>query len=54
MIEFYRDRRREWRWRIRATNHRIVAVASEGYRDRKEAVEGAVIAADVLDSWDGQ
>ena len=27
----YQDISREWRWRLRARNHEIIAVSSEGY-----------------------
>jgi len=30
-IEFYRDASRQWRWRLRASNGRILADSSEGY-----------------------
>jgi len=32
--ELYRDRRGEWRWRLRRDGKRIVAVSSEGYVNR--------------------
>ena len=40
-IEIYRDARRAWRWRLRASNGRITAVGGEGYC-RKVAVLRAV------------
>ena len=36
-IEYYKDARREWRWRIKARNGCIVAASSEGYRRRANA-----------------
>ena len=30
-LEIYRDARSEWRWRLRASNGRIVADSGEGY-----------------------
>jgi uncharacterized protein YegP (UPF0339 family) len=33
-LEIYRDAKREWRWRLRAANGRIVADSGEGYRRR--------------------
>ena len=41
-LEIYRDGRREWRWRLRASNGRIVADSGEGYCRRmsvRKAVE---------------
>lgn len=43
-IEFFRDRRREWRWR--AISHgRVLAVASEGYKRRIDASIAAQVTA---------
>ena len=36
-LELYRDGRREWRWRLRASNGRILADSGEGYRRRRSA-----------------
>ena len=30
-FEKYQDARKEWRWRLKAANHEIIGVASEGY-----------------------
>jgi len=38
-LQIYRDGRREWRWRLRASNGRIVADSSEGYRRRASVYE---------------
>ncbi len=40
-LDVYRDRRREWRWRLKASNGRILADSGEGYRRRGSAVHGA-------------
>ena len=40
-LQIYRDAKREWRWRLRASNGRIVADSGEGYR-RRAAVYEAV------------
>lgn len=32
--EVYRDVGSEWRWRLRAANHEIIAVSSEGYSNK--------------------
>lgn len=39
-FEFFTDRAGEYRWRLKATNGRIVA-ASEGYKTLAGAVRGA-------------
>ena len=39
-LEIYRDANREWRWRLRAANGRIVADSGEGYRRRVSALRG--------------
>lgn len=33
-FEYFRDRRKEWRWRLVASNGRIVACAGEGYKHK--------------------
>ena len=38
--EFYRDRRKEWRWRYRAANGKIIAESGEGYKNREDCEEG--------------
>lgn len=35
VIDIYRDASGEWRWRLRATNGRVIADSGEGYRDRR-------------------
>ena len=40
-LENYRDGRREWRWRLKASNGRIVADSGEGYRRRASARHAA-------------
>ncbi len=40
-VEIYRDSRREWRWRMKASNGRILADSGEGYRRKASALQGA-------------
>lgn len=42
-FEFYKDRRQEWRWRLRGVNGRIVADSAEGYSSKRNAENGANI-----------
>ena len=39
-LEIYRDAKREWRWRLRASNGRIVADSGEGYRRKSSMLRG--------------
>lgn len=41
VIEVYKDRRAEWRWRARARNGRIVADGGEGYSTLSNARRAA-------------
>lgn len=34
-FEMYRDARDEWRWRLKAGNHEVIAVSSEGYASKQ-------------------
>lgn len=36
-FEIYRDRRGEWRWRLKHANGNILATSSEGYRAKGDA-----------------
>ena len=38
LIEIFKDRKGEWRLRIRAANGRILLVSSEGYKRERSAV----------------
>jgi len=46
--EFYRDAAHQWRWRIRASNGRIIADSGEGYRRRSSAIAGVACLRAVL------
>lgn len=36
--ELYQDKRNEWRWRIKAGNGKILAICSEGYKNKRDCV----------------
>ena len=42
-VEFYKSGIifREWRWRVRATNGKIIGASSEGYKNRLDCVYNA-------------
>lgn len=42
-FEVYLDTSREYRWRLRANNHEIVADSSEGYKDKRDCLRGIEI-----------
>lgn len=58
MIEVYRDSQGEYRWRILAKNHRILADSAEGYKTLAKCKHGlmataAIILATALDhTWE--
>ncbi|UCH32467.1 MAG: DUF1508 domain-containing protein [Candidatus Bathyarchaeota archaeon] len=39
-FEVYEDQAGEWRWRFRASNGRVIATSSEGYKNRQDCVHG--------------
>lgn len=39
-FEVYKDRKGEWRWRLRAHNKRIIADSAEGYKRRHAVMNG--------------
>ncbi len=38
---FYKDKNKQWRWRRKALNHRIVGASTEGYHNRKDCLANA-------------
>lgn len=41
-VEFYKTLfRREWRWRIKANNGKIIAASSEGYKNKQDCIYNA-------------
>jgi len=50
-VEFYRDRRGGWRWRVKAANRKVVADGAEGYSARSKARRGLMAAMGVLYAW---
>lgn len=39
-FELYKDKSGEWRWRLRASNNRIIADSGEGYVNKEDAKHG--------------
>ena len=39
-FEVYEDKAGEWRWRLRASNAKIIANSSEGYKNKQDCVHG--------------
>lgn len=50
VIEMFLDASGEWRWRRKAPNGRVIAVAGEGYHNRQDAFDGMVLACSGLPS----
>lgn len=47
-FEMYQDKRKGWRWRLRAHNGRIVADSSEGYVSKRSCIKGMDIVSDLV------
>lgn len=43
MIQTYKDRNKQWRWRVRAKNGRILADSAEGYKRRRDCDRGLLL-----------
>jgi uncharacterized protein YegP (UPF0339 family) len=39
-FELYRDARKEYRWRLKATNGQIIATSGEGYKAKADCQHG--------------
>lgn len=44
-FEIYRGAAREWRWRLRASNGKIVADSGEGYNNQADCEAGLILVA---------
>ncbi len=51
MIDFYQDTADEWRWRIKATNGKIIAASSEGYENHSDAKQNIKDVAFAIFAW---
>ena len=36
---YYKDNKGEWRWRLKASNGRIIADSGEGYKNEQECLD---------------
>lgn len=50
-LTIYRDRRGQWRWRIKARNGRIIAESGEGYVSKFNARRAAERIKNAIASW---
>jgi len=39
-LELYRDSQKDHRWRVRASNGKILAESGEGYRRKRDSIRG--------------
>jgi uncharacterized protein len=53
-LEIYKDRKKEYRWRIVAANGKKLAMASEGYKNKKDMMKALTIVQEVIwtEKWD--
>jgi len=38
LVQVFKDRKKQWRWRARAGNRQIVATCGEGYKRRRDCM----------------
>jgi uncharacterized protein YegP (UPF0339 family) len=45
MITYYywKDARGEWRWHLKAANHRILATSGEGYQNEQDCLDAITL-----------
>lgn len=48
-IEIYQDKKNEWRWRLKAANHKIVAESGEGYKKRQGLEKNLNLVRDIME-----
>lgn len=49
-FQIYRDRQRQWRWRLIAMNGKTVADSAEGYRRRRGCLHGVQLVRDSVNA----
>jgi uncharacterized protein YegP (UPF0339 family) len=49
-FQLYRDKKGEYRWRLRSRNSKIIADSGEGYAQKRSCEHGI----ELLRAWDGQ
>ncbi len=49
-LEYYKDKKKEWRWRVTARNGNIIADSGEGYKRKGGAMKGLKSLKKFLDS----
>ena len=47
MFQVFKDKRSEWRWRLRANNNQVIATSGEGYHNRKDCIHGIYLVKDL-------
>jgi len=56
-VEFFADKRGEYRWRLKATNGEVIADSAEGYKSKQgckngyESVQRNCQDAEVVEQW---
>jgi len=50
-LEIYQDKSKQWRWRRKASNGKIIGASSESYKARKDC-EANANRTDVRDKWE--
>lgn len=49
----YKDRKGDWRWRVKASNGKKIACASEGYKSKRALRRSMELTYDALQEWLG-
>ena len=52
MLQVYRDNSKEWRWRVRAANSKIVCDSAEGYKTRRGCMQAVDSLYSILNNAD--
>lgn len=42
-VSIYKTKRKEWRWKIKASNNRIIAASTESYKNRIDCRENLLM-----------
>lgn len=51
-FSLYTDKSGQWRWNLKARNHKVIADSSEGYHNKQDALHAIELVKGATNVWD--
>jgi uncharacterized protein len=51
-FSLYKDANNQWRWNLKAKNHKVIADSAEGYHNKQDAIHGIALVKGATAVWD--